>query len=307
MSKNIKNNFNQQSLSGIRSVTLWGALVNVLLAAVKISVGFFSCSQALIADGIHSVSDLITDIAIFFGAKYWSAPPDKAHPYGHGRLEAIINIGIGLLLVSVAIGIVNNSLNSISKEIVDMPGWNVLWVALISIVFKEILFRWTASKGKILKSRALVANAWHHRSDALSSIPVAFSVIGAHWFPDMLYLDQVAAIMVALMIFKAAWDIVTPSYNEIMDSAEGKELEMRLILLSKEFSEINEIHAFRSRRVGSAILVDFHMLVNPTMSVDEAHALASRFKKIILDKELEVVDVVIHVEPFFDSDKKHSA
>ena len=299
MSEKIKNNFNLQSVSAIRSVTLWGALVNVLLAIIKISVGYFGCSQALIADGIHSVSDLITDIAIFFGAKYWSAPPDKAHPYGHGRLEAIINIGIGLLLVTVAIGIVNKSLNSISLEIVDLPGWNVLWVALLSIIVKEILFRWTATKGKILKSRALVANAWHHRSDALSSIPVACSVIGAHWFPNMLYLDQVAAIMVALMIFKAAWDIVTPSYKEIMDSAEGKELEMRVIFLSNDFSEINEIHAFRSRRVGSAILVDFHMLVNPKMSVDKAHALATKFKKIILNKELEVVDIVIHVEPFF--------
>jgi cation diffusion facilitator family transporter len=299
MSKTIQNKFNIQSISEIRSVTLWGALVNVLLAVVKIYVGFFSCSQALIADGIHSVSDLITDIAIFFGAKYWSAPPDKAHPYGHGRLEAIINIGIGLLLVSVAIGIVNNSLTSISHKIIDLPDWNVLWVAIISIIFKEILFKWTASKGKMLKSRALVANAWHHRSDALSSIPVACSVIGAHWFPNLLYLDQVAAIMVALMIFKAAWSIVIPSYKEIMDSAEGKELEIRLIALSREFVEINEIHAFRSRRVGSAILVDFHMLVNPTMSVDEAHVLASKFKKIILKKELEIVDVVIHVEPFF--------
>ena len=289
---------NKQSVGEIRRITLLGALINIILAAVKVTVGILSQSQALVADGIHSISDLVTDLAVFVGAKYWNAPPDKAHPYGHGRLEAVINIGIGILLAVVAVGIGWNSLASIADEHSTLPGWNAFWVAIISIAVKEILFRWTAAKGKAVKSRAVVANAWHHRSDALSSAPVAIAVLGAHLLPEILYLDQFAAVIVTGMILKASWNIIRPSLNEVIDAGAGQELESTIIKLTENYPKINEVHAVRSRRIGSAVLVDFHMLVNPTMSVDQAHSLSGEFKRTLMEKDPEIADVIIHVEPF---------
>lgn len=289
---------NHQSVPEIRRVTLYGAALNIVLAAVKVTVGIFSRSQSLVADGIHSVSDLVTDFAVLVGAKYWNAPPDEAHPYGHGRIESIINIGIGVILASVAIGIGWNSLISINDKHTGPPGWDAFWVAIISIIVKEVLFRWTATKGKALKSRAVVANAWHHRSDAFSSVPVAIAVLGAHLLPDMLYLDHLAAVVVTAMILKASLDIIWPSVQEIMESNAGHELEIRVLELAEKFPKIDEIHAVRSRRIGSAVLVDFHMLVKPEMSVDKAHTLSSEFKKELMDKDGEIADVIIHIEPY---------
>lgn len=282
----------------IRRITLCGAIINVIMAAVKVSVGLFSRSQSLVADGIHSISDLVTDFAVYVGAKYWNAPPDKAHPYGHGRLESVINIGIGVLLFVVAIGIGWNSLKSIGDTHTAPPGWDCFWVAIISIAFKEGLFRWTAAKGKAIKSRALVANAWHHRSDALSSVPVAIAVMGAHLLPDMLYLDHLAAVIVTVMILKAAWDIMAPSFKEILEYGAGQELENKITELAKKYPRINEVHAIRSRHIGTAILVDFHMLVKPEMSVDKAHALSGEFKKALMEQDTEIADVIIHIEPY---------
>lgn len=288
----------QKVVPYIRRITLYGALVNVLMSIIKVSVGLISHSQALVADGIHSVSDLVTDFAVFVGAKYWNAPPDKAHPYGHGRLESVINIGIGILLFAVAIGLGWNSLKSIGDTHSSPPGWDCFWVAIICIVAKEVLFRWTAAKGKAIKSRALVANAWHHRSDALSSVPVAVAVLGAHLLPDMLYLDHLAAVIVTVMILKAAWDIMAPSFKEIMESAAGQELENKIIEMGKHYQKINEIHAIRSRRVGSAVLVDFHMLVKPDMTVEKAHLISGELKTAIMEQDNEIADVIIHIEPY---------
>lgn len=287
----------EKDVSEIRRVTFYGAIVNILMSAIKISVGIFSHSQALVADGIHSFSDLITDFAVYLGAKYWNAPPDKKHPYGHGRLESIINIGIGVLLFVVAVGIAWQSLTSIRNQH-GAPGWDCFFVALICIAAKEILFRWTANKGKAIKSRALVANAWHHRSDALSSVPVAIAVVGAHMMPDLYYLDHIAAVIVSVMIMKAAWDIVLPSFKEILEYDAGQELEGKIKELGKKYPKINEIHAVRSRRVGSAVLIDFHMLVNPNMSVEKAHAISKELKTSLMQDDNEVADVIIHIEPY---------
>ena len=199
-----------QPVSEIRRVVLYGALVNVLLSVLKVSVGIFSHSQALIADGIHSLSDLLTDCAIFVGAKYWNTPPDKAHPYGHGRLESLINICIGVVLGIVALGIGWQSLTSIDKSSSMAPGWWAFAVAIISIILKEGLFRWTAAKGKNIRSRALVASAWHHRSDALSSLPVAIAIFCTHIFPDILFLDNIAAMIVSVMIL---WLLIAILYD----------------------------------------------------------------------------------------------
>ncbi|WP_439899327.1 cation diffusion facilitator family transporter [Photobacterium kishitanii] len=166
----------------IQKVTWVGSIANIALAFIKITVGKLTGSQALIADGVHSFSDLVTDTAIIIGSRYWTAPADTEHPYGHGRFETLTNIFIGFILAIVGIGIGWDSLHSISTQSHSQPGILAFSAAVASIVVKEALYRWTAIQAKSINSRALYANAWHHRSDALSSLPVAIAVIAKLFF-----------------------------------------------------------------------------------------------------------------------------
>ena len=295
MNRNVK----QNEASEIRRVTWWGLAVNILLAVVKMAAGVFAKSQALVADGLHSLSDITTDVAILAGAGYWSEPADASHPYGHGRLETLINIGIGMVLAITGAGIAWRSISTISKTATpaDCAGWLVLSIAVLSMILKELLYRWTLSVGRKCRSRALESNAWHHRSDALSSIPVALSVICAWLFPGFHYFDNIAALIVAAMIAKVSWDIFRPSLKELLESDDDAKLHDRIKLLAESYGEIGEVHKIRSRRVGKALLVDFHLLVKPDMTVLEAHALAEKFKQALFASESDLTDAVIHIAP----------
>ena len=288
----------------IQKITLIGVLVNILLSIIKVIFGIKSHSQALLADGVHSISDLTTDAAIIIGSKFWTSPPDKNHPYGHGRIETIVNIFIGFTLCSVGIGIGWHSLITIGTSHHSLPGWNPFIVAVISICFKEILFRRTVDLGKKLNSKAVIANAWHHRSDALSSLPVAAAVIGNKIFPNLQYLDHIAALLVTTMILKASYTIIWPSIKEITESRADVEIEKRILQLSRAYKEIREIHALRSRRIGGSILVDLHMLFDPNATVYDAHKIAETFKKDVLLKEKDLAEIIIHIEPYINGEKR---
>ncbi|MGF1759219.1 cation diffusion facilitator family transporter [Photobacterium sagamiensis] len=281
----------------IQKATWVGAIANVALALLKITVGKLTGSQALIADGVHSFSDLVTDTAILIGSRYWTAPADKEHPYGHGRFETLTNIFIGVLLAIVGIGIGWNSIDSIGHESNTTPGMLAFWAAVASILVKEVLYRWTVIQSKKINSRALYANAWHHRSDALSSLPVAIAVIANYFVPDLHYLDQIAALLVTAMILKAAFEILWPAIVEITEAEADSEIEAKIQRYAKQERDIREVHAIRSRRTGSMILLDFHLLVDPEMSVEKAHTITENFKSHILKQIDEVVDVIIHIEP----------
>ncbi|EAS45616.1 cation transporter [Photobacterium profundum] len=282
----------------IRKATWVGSIANVALALLKITIGKITGSQALIADGVHSFSDLVTDTAILIGSRYWTAPADKEHPYGHGRFETLTNIFIGVILAIVGIGIGWDSINSIGNEAKTNPGMLAFGAAVASILVKEILYRWTVVQAKKINSRALHANAWHHRSDALSSLPVAIAVIANYFVPDLHYLDQVAALLVTAMILKAAFEILWPAIMEITEAEADSDIEKKIQQYASENSDIREVHAIRSRRTGSSILLDFHLLVDPDMSVDKAHEITENFKSHILKQLDEVVDVIIHIEPY---------
>ncbi|HIF9260373.1 TPA: cation diffusion facilitator family transporter [Photobacterium damselae] len=287
-----------QTVQVIHKATWIGSIANIILAVVKITIGKLTNSQALIADGVHSFSDLVTDAAILIGAKFWTAPADKEHPYGHGRFETLTNIFIGILLAFVGIGIGWESLHSISQEQHNSPSLLAFGAAVASIIVKEILYRWTVIQAKKVNSRALFANAWHHRSDALSSLPVAIAVIANYVVPDLHYLDQIAALIVTLMILKAAIEILWPAVKELTDAEADSELEKQIQKLALEDINIKEVHAIRSRRTGSSILIDFHLLVDPEMTIEKAHTIAETFKAKLLDNLDEVVDIIIHIEPF---------
>ncbi|MCM0148609.1 cation transporter [Photobacterium galatheae] len=290
----------QQDIHGrvVRSATLVGAVLNIFLAVLKIVIGKLSGSQALVADGVHSFSDLATDAAILLGSRFWTAPADSSHPYGHGKFETLTNVFIGVMLVLVGIGIGWESIQTLSETPPPPPGMMAFYAALISILLKEVLFRWTIRKAREINSGALRANAWHHRSDALSSIPVAVAVIANAMFPALKYLDQIAALLVTGMIMKAAFEILWPAFQELTDARGNEDVEKQLKKMAESDADIREIHAIRSRQTGGSTLLDFHLLVDPELTIDAAHTISERFKSQILDQMEDVIDVVIHIEPY---------
>ena len=290
----------------IQKVTWVGSIANIALAFIKITIGKLTGSQALIADGVHSFSDLVTDTAILIGSRYWTAPADKEHPYGHGRFETLTNIFIGFILAIVGIGIGWDSLHSICSESHSAPGMLAFSAAVVSIVVKEALYRWTAIQAKTINSRALYANAWHHRSDALSSLPVAIAVIANYFFPTFHYLDQIAALIVTAMILKASFEILWPAILELTEAKADSDIEKQIKAYAAEDKNIKEVHAIRSRRTGSTILLDFHLLVDPEMSVEHAHNITENFKTHLLDELDEVVDIIIHIEPYNCQERKEN-
>ncbi len=283
--------------STIVLVTGAGAFVNLVLAAAKISVGFTALSQALVADGIHSLSDLVTDAIVLLGAAWWTRPPDEQHPYGHGRVETLVNLFIGVALAATAAGIVYKGLISMTSGEVTPLEWPALVIAAISVATKEWLFRWTARRGQQVGSSALVSNAWHHRSDALSSVPVLVAVITTWLVPALLFVDQVAAILVAAMLLRAAWNIARPSLNEITETSQDPKLAARVAELAAEFPEISSVHRIRCRRVGGAFFVDLHMLLDPETPVVVAHETSHRFQAAVHGDQPQVVEVIAHIEP----------
>jgi cation diffusion facilitator family transporter len=288
---------NDPPIGAITRVTLGGALVNVLLAALKIVVGIYGHSQSLVADGIHSISDLWTDAAVIIGVRLWTVPPDENHPYGHGRVETLVNFLIGGLLFAVAMKIGWDAAASLGEGPKPAPSWMVLYAAVISIVAKELLYRWTARWGKRVHSTALLANAWHHRSDAFSSAPVIVAVVGSHWMPDFHYLDPLAALLVSLFLMKATFSILWPRLLELLETHSEQELEARILRLAEEYPSIHSIHKIRSRRLGSALHIDLHAVFDSEETVRNAHETATAFKRRIIDRETEVVEVLIHIEP----------
>ncbi len=282
----------------IQKITFTGLFINLALSVLKCSVGHLYKSQALFADGIHSLSDMATDLIIIIGAKFWEQPADDCHPYGHARIETLVTIIIGATLAGTALFIGWEAVISFSNSQDKNPGWAVFIVALISIIVKESLYHWTISKGKKLKSSALISNAWHHRSDALSSIPVAVAVIGGFLFPALRYLDQIAAFLISAMLLKAAWSIARPGILEICEASAGAETEKFLKELAAQIPEIKDIHAIRTRRLGGSVLADLHLLVDPNISVEAGHKIGGKFKKLVLDSDNNIVDVLVHVEPY---------
>ncbi len=287
-----------------RKVTVWGLVVNLLLSIFKFLIGLISGSQALIADSVHSLSDSATDVAVLVGAPYWSAPADRSHPHGHGRIETLITALIGVMLALVGIGLGYHALATIGQPKDSIPGWSAFIAALVSIGSKEALYRWNRRVGLQLRSSALVANAWHHRSDGLSSVPVAVAVLGEHIYPAWHFLDPVAALLVSILIFHAAYRIVRPALEQLCDVGVETETYHEILDLAREIDGVRTVHALRSRNVGSGWQVDLHVQVDAELTVQEGHDIAGRVKQHLLEKGTEIVDVLVHIEPYLPDEEK---
>jgi len=281
----------------IRAVTWIGLVANLLLAILKFAAGYWGKSQAVIADAVHSLTDLVTDIAVIVGSHFWARPPDHDHPYGHRRLETLITIFIGAVLAAAGLSIGWEALTGLKQDGVARPGWIAAAAALLSIICKEILYRWTSSTGQKLKSPALAANAWHHRSDAISSIPVLVAVGGSILFPAWSFLDGLGAVIVSLFILQAAMRIVWPGLLELVDSGAPEAIRESIARIAAEQDGVLQVHDIRTRYFSASIQVDLHIVVEGHISVREGHAIAKAVEHRIIQKMPDVIGVIIHVDP----------
>ncbi|MCK5375997.1 MAG: cation transporter, partial [Acidobacteria bacterium] len=260
-----------------------GLLCNLLLAAAKAAAGVFGHSQAVLADALHSLTDSVTDVAVILGVRYWTAPADEDHPHGHGRIETLVTVIIGFSIGLVAVGMGWQAIRGLRHgEDVRPPAGIALGVALLSIGVKEALYRWTAGVGRTVNSPALVANAWHHRSDAISSIPAALAVAVALLVPGWAFVDRVGAIVVCIFILYAAWRILHPALNQLIDAGAPPEERRRIEELALEVDGVEAAHALRTRYVGAKLAVELHLEVDGGLSVGEGHAIAQAVRRRLL-------------------------
>jgi len=298
-------------LAAVRRVTLWGLVVNLALSVMKFVVGVVGASQALIADAVHSLSDSLTDLTVYFGAAFWSAPPDDDHPHGHGRIETLITLFIGIALGAVGCGLAYRAVATLDLglelERPTPPGWSALVAACLSIAGKELLYRWNVIVGRRVRSTALMANAWHHRSDALSSVPVAIAVLGTHIAPDWWYLDHIATVIVSVLILYAAWQTAIPAFRQLVDAGAAEQERKEILSIVLAVDGVRSVHALRTRTIGPGYQADLHVLVDPKLTVREGHDIASAVKHRLLEQGPSVIDVLVHIEPFEDPNTEPEA
>jgi cation diffusion facilitator family transporter len=281
----------------VRKVTWVGFTVNLFLSGLKFAAGFFGHSQALIADAVHSLTDTTTDLAVIAGSHYWSRPPDEDHPYGHRRLETLVSVFIGIMLAAAGIGIGWDAISTLRMREGSSPGLIAALAAFVSIVAKELIYRWTAAAGKRIKSSALAANAWHHRSDAISSLPVLAAVGGAIIFPSWWFLDRVGAAAVSILIIHASLKIIWPGVSELIDAGAPENIRSIIKTTALNNPHVREIHKIRTRFISSSIQVDLHIVVDGWITVREGHQIADDVRDRIIAKIPQIVDVIVHVDP----------
>lgn len=284
-------------LDELLRVTWIGLGVNVALTAAKFAGGLIGHSQAVVADAVHTFSDLSTDVALLVGAHYWSAPADATHPHGHRRIETLVTVFIAAVLAVVACGLIYNAVATIRTPHPAPPQWIAFFPAAISIGVKEWLYQWTAAVGRRIRSSAMVANAWHHRSDALGAVPAALAVLGARLLPSWAFLDHVGAIVVSVVILWAAWGLSRPALKELMDASAPEKARRRIEEIALATEGVTTAHAIRTRYVGSALAVDLHITVDPSVSVGRGHEISEAVTERLMRQGPEVVDVVVHLEP----------
>ena len=286
----------------IARVTVAGSVVNLLLVGLKAFAGVAGHSAAMVSDAVHSLSDFVTDIVVLVFVRVSARPQDEDHDYGHGKFETLATLLIGLALAAAAIGIVVGGAVKLARwlqgEDLPAPGKLALWAALVSIVVKELLFQYTRWKGRHLQSRALEANAWHHRSDALSSIGAAIGIGGAILLGDRwTVLDPLASIVVGAMLMKVAWDVLKNSVNELTESSLPEETEREIEEIITSFPDVTDPHNLRTRRIGSRIAVEAHIRMDGDLPLKEVHARASDIERKLRERFGADTHVTLHTEP----------
>ncbi|UCD51254.1 MAG: cation transporter [Phycisphaerales bacterium] len=286
---------NDIAVGQIRSVTYLGMVVNVALSAIKVLIGLAVSSLSLVADGVHSLSDLVTDAAVLLGSHLGARKPDRTHPYGHGRLETFSAVVVALVLSAVGGAMIYQATLSITKNEVAEAHWGVLAASLISILAKEALYRITRRVAVKSHSAALYANAWHHRSDALSSVAVMIGYLllrfGYH------HGDQVAAMAVGLMIVFVGAKIVGDALRELTEGAVDPQTVDGIRAVIDADAGVRQWHRLRTRTVGREVFLDVHILVDPDLNVAAAHEISDRLERTLDETITRPVNLTVHIEP----------
>ena len=286
--------------TAMRNTSVVGAVVNLVLTVVKVIFGIIGQSHALIADGVHSLADLSTDLMVWFAAKYSNQPADKEHPYGHARIETAFTVALGVVLIITAVGIVFDSAQRLlNPDTLLQPTPIVLLIAAISILANEGLYQYTIRAAKQFNSGLLKANAWHHRSDAISSIVVLVGVAGS--LMGLPYLDAFAALGVALMIGHIGWTQAWSSIRELVDTGMEPKTAAALKRIIGNVEGVRGVHMLRSRRMGGVYLIDVHIVVDERLSVSEGHKISEYVRLKLIDSHEDISNALVHIDPEDDS------
>ena len=286
----------------IYKVTLVGSVGNAILLTFKFVAGIVGNSSAMIADAVHSLSDFVTDILVLVFVSISAKPQDQSHDYGHGKFETIASFLIALALMAAATGIVvsgfQKSLSWLDGNELKAPGWIALWAALLSIAIKELLYQYTMHRARKLDSQVMVANAWHHRSDSLSSIGAAIGIGLAIWLGQRwTVLDPLASIVVGLMLVKVAYELLKTSMGELTECSlpEGTENEIIEIILS--FNDVGQLHNLRTRRIGNRIAIEAHVRMDGQLPLYVVHERATTIEQKLKERFGPTTHVSLHMEP----------
>ncbi len=286
----------------VYKVTLWGSVVNVVLVVFKFMAGILGHSSAMIADAVHSLSDFVTDIIVLVFVRISHKPKDKSHDYGHGKFETLATTLIGMALLAVAVGIFVDG----AKKIVvwakggplTQPGTLALVAALVSILLKELTFQYTKRKAGQLDSQAMKANAWHHRSDALSSVGTSIGIGGAILLGERwAVLDPIASVVVGALIVKVAIDLLKNGMGELMEQSLPEEVENEILDIVKRVPSVTAPHDLRTRRIGNHYAIEMHVLMDGDIPLKEAHEKATEMERLLKERYGEETHISIHVEP----------
>ncbi|MFU8833323.1 MAG: cation diffusion facilitator family transporter [Wenzhouxiangella sp.] len=280
-----------------RRVTLVGATANLFLAIGKVIAGVLGHSQALVADGVHSLSDLISDVLVLAAAHWGSHGADENHPYGHARIETVGTAIVGILLLAVAAGFLVDSIGRLmSPERLLQPGWLALSAAVVSVATKEVLYHYTQRVARSTRSALIAANAWHHRTDALSSVVVILGVLGA--MMGLFWLDAVAAIVVAMMVGWVGWKFMGASVAELVDTGLSPG---RLKTIDRLILSVDGVHGYRqlrTRRMGGQAYMDVQILLDPDLTLAEADVIAMEVQQLLISEVRDMADVVVDIRPY---------
>ncbi len=294
----------KESARAGRTVTLVGVIVNGLLILLKFVAGILGQSQALIADAVHSISDLFTDVVVLVGLGMGRKAPDEKHHFGHARIETLASAAVGLALMATALYLGIKAAWNIHLHREYHPTTLALIAAAVSIALKEALYHYTVHVGRRIKSRAVMANAWHHRSDALSSVAVLLGVAGARIKPSWHILDAYAALIVSFFILKVALDIIRDTLPEFVDTAPEPEVLERIRQCTRNVEGVIETHDLRVRTLGGLHQMETHIVVDGRLSVTEGHLIAKAVEKCLLDEVPDLDRVIVHVDPEMQAKKE---
>ena len=286
----------------ITKATLVGSIGNMVLLTFKFVAGVLGHSSAMVADAVHSLSDFLTDVVVLVFVHISAKPQDESHDYGHGKFETIASFLIALTLVAAATGIVVSGGMKLlawwNGSELQAPGWIALWAALLSIAVKELLYQYTARKGRLLASQVMVANAWHHRSDALSSIGTAIGIGGAIFLGERwTVLDPMAGIIVGLFIIKVAIDLLRNGIGDLMEHSLPDEVESEILQLAGSIPGVTEPHDLHTRRIGNHYAIELHILMDDDISLREAHNKSEEVENILREHYGAETHIAVHVEP----------